>query len=92
MSKVLTHKEKERMKELGEANNKLRWFYVEQTFQCTLLNLSKGWYEKTGTKKTSKESWLHSIKHKSTGDTFTISDVDYMKIIDTFRDKNKHLI
>ena len=92
MRDVRTHKEKERMKELGEKHNKLRWFYVSQPYQCTLLNLSRGWYEKVGTKKTTKGSWLHSIKHKSTGDKFTISDVDYMKIIDTFKDKNKHLM
>lgn len=92
MSKVLTHKEKERMKELGEKHNKLRWFYVEQTFIRDELTLVRGWYEKTGTGLTKGGKYIHDVKHKSTKDTFTISDFDYIKIIDTFKEKNKHLI
>lgn len=92
MRDVRTHKEKERMKELGEKHNKLRWFYVEQPFVRDGLKLVRGWYEKTATGLTKGGKYIHDVKHKSTKDKFTISDVDYMKIIDTFEDKNKHLI
>lgn len=89
---VLTHKEKEQMKELGEYHNKLRWFFVEQPFKCSLFTLDIGWYSKVSTGKTKNDKWIHRIKHKRTGDTFTVSDFDYLKIIDTFESKNKHLI
>jgi len=92
MRDVRTHKEKQKSIELGEKHKKLSWFYVDQPYQCTLINLNRGWYQIIGTRVTSKESWLERIKHKSTGDVFTISHFDYMKIINTFRDKNKHLI
>ncbi len=89
--KIRTEKEKERMKELGEVNNKLRWFFVSSNFECKLFTLSGGWYEKVSTGKTKNDNWIHKIKHKRTADVFTISDIDYLKIIDTFKDKNKHL-
>ncbi len=89
--KVRTIQEKEKMLELGKANEKLRWFFVAQPFKCKLITLDGGWYSKIGTKNLN-DKWLHSIKHKRTGDTFTISDVDYLKIIDTFESKNKHLL
>ena len=92
MKKPKTEREKQLMKELGEANNKLRWFFIYKSFQCKLLNLDGGWYEKVSTGKTKNDKWIHSVKHKRTGDTFTVSDFDYLKIIDTFKDKNEHLI
>jgi len=84
--------EKEKMLKAGEENNKLRWFCVVNDFKCGLITLKKDWYEKTGTGKTKNENWLHSIKSRTSKELFTISDVDYLKIIDTFKEKNKHLL
>ena len=90
---VLTHKEKEKMLELGKANEKLGWFFVEQPFKCKLVTLRRGWWRKTGTStpEDGKKS-VCDVKHKITNEFKIISYVDYLKIIDTFGEKNKHLI
>lgn len=92
MKKPKTEREKQLMKELGEANNKLRWFCVVQDFECKTLMLRKDWYEKIGTYKTKEDNWIHKIKARTSKEFYTISDFDYLKIINTFTDKNIHLI
>ena len=88
---VRTNKRIEQERLFGIENNKLRWFFVTKKYQCTLFNLSIGWYEKISTFQL-KGNWLHIVKSKKTKDTFTISDADYMKIINTFKEQNKHLL
>ncbi len=84
--KIKTSKQVATERKLTEANNKLRWFCVVQPFKCALTTLKRGWYEKTGS-----SLKTHDIKLKGTKEHFTISDVDYKKIINTFEEANKHL-
>ena len=61
-------------------------------FQCTLFKLSPGWYERWGTSVPENGKSMCEIKHKRTGEYSVISYVDYLKVIDTFEDKNQHLL
>ena len=89
--KPLTKREKEIQEELSILNNKSRWFCVEHPFKCKLYTLRVGWYEKTATCKLNNGTWVHDVKLRDTKDKYKISDVDYLKIIDTFKEKNIHL-
>lgn len=91
MSNKRTVKEKKEMFRLSEVNNKLRWFCVEQPFDCKQITLRIGWYEMTGSTFTEANNWVHYIKLRGTKENIRISDVDYKKIIKAFPEKNKHL-
>jgi len=91
MKKPLTEREKNTMKDLVELNNSLRWFCVSEDFECKTLTLKKDWYEKHGTYLTKDDNWMHKIKSRTKKEYFTISDIDYLKIISKFKGRNIHI-
>ena len=88
----ITDKIKKESLRLTEEHNKLRWFCVNSNFECNGLVLKRGWYEKVGTGLTKNCNWIHDIKLRDTKYYFTISDLDYKKIITKFEYANNHLI
>ena len=89
--KAKTEKEKEIEKELSTYNNKFRWFYIHEDFEAKFIILKKGWYEMVGTRITMEGNCNHDIKLKDSKDYFLISETDYLKALNQFRELNKHL-
>lgn len=97
MRKQLTARQKEAMDNLAKENNKLRWLCVVQPFKCKLLikrkllTLGRGWYELTSSGNING-NWMHKVKKRDSKEYYTVSDKDYMKIINTFKKENNHLL
>jgi hypothetical protein len=92
MTKPKNKLQLEAQDKLSKLNNSLRWFCVEKDFECKTAALSPDWYEKVGSSKTKNDHWIHTIKSRTLKEYFKLSDVDYVKIITKFKNKNKHLI
>ncbi len=91
MTKPKTQRQLEKQKELLGKHTKLGWFFIPQDYKCTHgIILKAGWHQKVGTYNVS-EKCTHSVKHKKTREYNTISEVDYQKIINNFKDRNAHL-
>lgn len=76
---------------LAKHNNSLRWFVLPKSFKCVTRVLNRGWYEKTSSGKTKDDNWIHTIKYKEDKTYFVISDSDYLKIINKYKEHNIHL-
>ena len=88
-SEMRTKREMEEMQKLSEHNNKLSWFLIPNDFEVSSnKKFTKGWYKIIGT---FLKSGSIEIKKKDGKDIYTITDLEYRKIITTFEEVNKHL-
>lgn len=92
MAKNKTQKQRAKEKELSKLHNSLSWFCVQHNFECKTQTLKKGWYQKTGTYETKEGNWMHHVRLRGTTENITISDIDFNKIINNFKQMNEHLL
>jgi hypothetical protein len=91
MAKQKTTRELETQAALTKLNESLGWFCVGEDYECKTITLKADWYYITGTGETPNGNWIRTVKSRTTGEFYRLSDVDYQKIITKFKNRNKHL-